>query len=394
MWKIWLLAFHFFWMPEEIKDKLLPIKEDHVANTQQTTDFQQAEIRAIKNLLENKAFALDPVVIDKVLITLQCANENEFKYDNIITIIDYSLPSSHKRLWVFDLNAKKLLFHTYVTHGLNSGTLFSSYFSNKVNSKASSIGIYNTEKSYQGRHGLSLRLDGLDKGFNDNAQSRAIVMHGSWYAEENFIKKYGRAGRSWGCPAVPLRLVKPIIDTIKENSLLVAYHPDEQWTKQSKFLHCVPVHHDNAFHSNSKKTWTEAVLREGILFADLNNNGRREENEPIIGITAEQYQQLFHIKVPLQRMLRRQINGTEYIALTDKEIKTFENKQQEILNSVNFIIPEIKMLRGYYATEMKIISFGTIKEIKYPLKYGIIDFNEKSPIHLRTTNKFVRWIGL
>ena len=106
---------------------------------------------------------------------------------------------------------KKLLFHTYVSHGITSGTLLTNYFSNKYNSKASSIGVYKTEKAYYGREGLSLRLDGLDRSFNDNASNRSVVMHGGWYVDEHFIKKYGRPGRSWGCPALPLNFINPLL---------------------------------------------------------------------------------------------------------------------------------------------------------------------------------------
>jgi hypothetical protein len=143
---------------------------------------------------------LHPDVIEKIRLTLDCAPNTSVQEHPMLTVIDYSLPSSHKRLWVFDLNRKQLLFHTYVAHGLRSGDKFTTFFSNAHNSRASSMGIYRTLKNYLGREGSSLRLKGLEPGFNDNAEGRAIVMHGAFYAEEDFIKKYGRAGRSWGCP--------------------------------------------------------------------------------------------------------------------------------------------------------------------------------------------------
>jgi hypothetical protein len=149
------------------------------------------ELSDINNMLQKEANTLNASVIQKVLTTLKCSLEYNVNHNNILTIIDYSLPSSEKRLWVFDLKEKKLLFHTYVSHGIKSGTLLSNYFSNKYNSKASSIGVYKTNKTYYGRDGLSLRLDGLDSGFNDNASNRYVVMHGGWYVNEPFIKKYG-----------------------------------------------------------------------------------------------------------------------------------------------------------------------------------------------------------
>ena len=114
-------------------------------------------------MLHQNAPALNTEAVNKVLTTLKCASKYNIKHNNILTIIDFSLPSSAKRLWVFDLAKNKLLFHTHVSHGIKSGSLLSNYFSNKVNSKASSIGVYNTEKAYFGRHGLSLKLYGLDK---------------------------------------------------------------------------------------------------------------------------------------------------------------------------------------------------------------------------------------
>src|SRR3990167_1660194 len=128
--------------------------------------------------------ALNTNKIEVIMRALKCANKNDIKHNPILTLIDYSLPSNKKRLWVFDLSENKLLFHTYISHGINSGTLLSTYFSNKFNSKASSIGVFNTEKAYRGRHGTSLKLYGLDQKFNDNAYNRFIVMHGAWYVEK------------------------------------------------------------------------------------------------------------------------------------------------------------------------------------------------------------------
>jgi hypothetical protein len=154
-----------------------------------------------------------------------------------LTVIDYSLPSTEKRMWIIDMQNDKTLFHTLVSHGKNSGENYTTKFSNTPNSKATSLGLFRTENPYYGSNGYSLRLTGLDIGYNDNAMSRAIVIHGAPYVSEKAAKG-NRIGRSWGCPAVAKELAKPIINTIKEGDLVFAYYPDKQWIKDSKFLNC------------------------------------------------------------------------------------------------------------------------------------------------------------
>lgn len=154
----------------------------------------------------------------------------------ILSIVDMSQPSSKKRLYVIDLMSRKLLFNTYVAHGRNSGQLTAMKFSNTNSSFQSSLGFYQTMGTYQGKHGLSLQLKGLEKGFNDNAFSRAIVMHGADYVCEDFIRNTGRLGRSQGCPAVSNAESKPIIQAIKGGSCLFIYSPDPTYLKKSAFL--------------------------------------------------------------------------------------------------------------------------------------------------------------
>jgi hypothetical protein len=154
----------------------------------------------------------------------------------IVTVIDYSLPSSQKRLWVIDMHQQKVLLHILVSHGKNTGGLFAKNFSNKHGSLATSIGTFVTENTYSGSHGYSLRLRGLEPGFNENAKSRAIVIHGAKYATQDFVSQHGRLGHSWGCPAVSPHLAKPLIDHIKGGSLVFAYYPDAKWLQHSKFL--------------------------------------------------------------------------------------------------------------------------------------------------------------
>lgn len=154
----------------------------------------------------------------------------------VITIIDFSLPSDKERLWVLDLSKRKVLYHCLVAHGRNSGYLTAENFSNVPGSNASSPGFYKTGETYSGKHGLSLTLDGLEKGINDNARERAIVMHGADYVSDDFVRKYGRLGRSFGCPAVPEDLCKDIIQTIKGGSCLFIYVPQTSYTSNSHII--------------------------------------------------------------------------------------------------------------------------------------------------------------
>nr|WP_261314606.1 murein L,D-transpeptidase catalytic domain family protein [Vibrio hangzhouensis] len=140
----------------------------------------------------------------------------------LLTIIDYSKPSTEKRFYVIDIEKKSLVFNTYVAHGVNSGKRTATAFSNIINSRKTSLGTFLTDTTYYGSNGYSLRLDGLSKGLNDNARERYIVVHGADYANESFIKKNGYLGRSWGCPALPEKLSREIIDTIKGGSVIYA----------------------------------------------------------------------------------------------------------------------------------------------------------------------------
>ncbi|MDG1277716.1 MAG: murein L,D-transpeptidase catalytic domain family protein [Algoriphagus sp.] len=154
----------------------------------------------------------------------------------VLTIIDFSLPSTEKRLWVIAPEEKEVLLHSVVAHGRNSGELMASKFSNKPESYQSSLGFYMTGETYQGKHGYSLRLDGLEKGVNDQARNRAIVIHGADYANESFAKINGRLGRSLGCPALPSELSTKAINLIKDGSLLFVFAKDENYLSSSQLL--------------------------------------------------------------------------------------------------------------------------------------------------------------
>ncbi len=155
---------------------------------------------------------------------------------HLLTVCDFSLSSNVKRLWVVDVNERKVIFNSLVAHGKNTGEEFAEKFSNIESSLQSSLGFYITETTYNGSNGYSLKLLGMDDGYNDAALQRAIVMHGADYVSENFIKNEKRLGRSWGCPAVPRELAEPIINTIKGQNCLFIYYPDAQYLSNSKWL--------------------------------------------------------------------------------------------------------------------------------------------------------------
>lgn len=161
----------------------------------------------------------------------------KLRNSDMVTIADYSQSSNKKRFYVIDLKNKKLLFNTYVAHGRNTGDEYAISFSNKEGSLKSSLGFYVTEEPVIGSHtGFALMIEGVEKGFNDNALKRAIIIHAADYATENFIKKYGRLGRSMGCPALPPDLNKPIIETIKGGTCLFIYHPNHSYLSDSSLL--------------------------------------------------------------------------------------------------------------------------------------------------------------
>lgn len=155
---------------------------------------------------------------------------------HLLTICDFSMSSNSKRLWVIDLNDKKVLFNSLVAHGKNTGEEFATNFSNTESSLQSSLGFYITDTTYNGDNGYSLKLLGMDKGFNDAAYRRAVVMHGADYVSEEFAAMHKRIGRSWGCPAVPRDLTQPIINTIKGRNCLFIYYPDQNYLSSSEWL--------------------------------------------------------------------------------------------------------------------------------------------------------------
>lgn len=186
--------------------------------------------------LQRIAPAADGEVLRRALDAMQCASSQPGGRSHLLSVIDYSKPSREKRLWVFDLDKRQLLFEEWVAHGKNSGGDVPTAFSNRVNSHQSSLGLYRTGPTYHGRHGRSLRLFGLEPGFNDNSRERAIVMHSAAYADPKVVTQLGRLGRSLGCPALRPAIAQKLIDTVKDGSYLFAYYPQQEWLKRSEFL--------------------------------------------------------------------------------------------------------------------------------------------------------------
>jgi hypothetical protein len=189
--------------------------------------------------LRREAPALDPEVLGLALRSAQCAQRTGHAPDaRHLTVIDYSLPSTERRLWVLDLEERSLLFEELVSHGVNTGENHATEFSNILGSRQSSLGLFRTAGTYTGRNGHSLKLHGLEEGVNHLALERTIVMHGAWYVSEDFLKQHGRLGRSWGCPALDNAVARDVIETIKDGHLVFSYYPDEEWLTSSELLSC------------------------------------------------------------------------------------------------------------------------------------------------------------
>ncbi|WP_253454034.1 murein L,D-transpeptidase catalytic domain family protein [Pseudomonas nitroreducens] len=186
--------------------------------------------------LHRLAPATNTETLRLALSALQCASTQLGGQNRLLTVIDYSKPSRDKRLWVFDLKQRKLLFEEWVAHGKKSGDDMATSFSNRPESFQSSIGLYQTGQTYNGKHGRSLRLLGLEPGFNDNSEERAIVMHAAAYADPKVVPGLGRLGRSLGCPAVRPQVAQKLIDTVKNGSYVFAYYPQQRYLKTSQFL--------------------------------------------------------------------------------------------------------------------------------------------------------------
>lgn len=208
-----------------------------VASAADVPSPQAAPAPGLVAALALQAPTLDRHVLALATAALQCARQRrQVAGDALLGVIDYSRPSTERRLWVFDLRQQHLLFQEWVAHGRNTGANLATRFSNDDGSYMSSLGAFAAEESYIGHNGYSLRLKGLEPGFNDRARDRAIVIHGAPYVNEAIIHSQGRLGRSLGCPAVRPAIAHRLIDTLRDGSFVFAYYPDPDWLHHSQLL--------------------------------------------------------------------------------------------------------------------------------------------------------------
>lgn len=199
------------------------------------TIVEENDYASLYETLELEKKGLDRNTFDVAITGYNKLSEAGKIKNSKLSIVDFSQPSTKKRLYIIDMEAKKLLFHTLVAHGKNSGDIIPKKFSNTNESLQSSLGFYVTAEKYQGKHGLSMRMDGVEKT-NSNARARAIVVHGADYVSEQFVKSTGYLGRSWGCPAVNPELNEPIINAIGNGSALFIYSPQADYVAQSSLI--------------------------------------------------------------------------------------------------------------------------------------------------------------
>lgn len=206
--------------PKDLAANVLFKRAESIYNSLNANNFQLPKIESFSKAYEGFYLLKEKGLIQK----------------DYLTIVDFSLSSKSKRLWVIDMDENKIVFNSLVAHGKNSGADFATSFSNNNESNKSSLGFFATAETYNGQHGLSLKLDGLEKGINDKARARSIVIHGADYVSANFIKAHNRLGRSQGCPALPMELSKKIIQTIKDKSCFFIYHPSSDYIRSSKLV--------------------------------------------------------------------------------------------------------------------------------------------------------------
>lgn len=201
--------------------------------------YQQSESSSV--LHERLAAAapdLDRRVLGTAIDAMQCAVAGGAKPAERLAVIDFSLPSTEQRLWIFDLKHHRLLLQDLVAHGQGSGDNYARQFSNVEGSHQSSIGLFRTQESYIGQHGYSLRMDGLEPGFNDLARQRAIVIHPADYVDPSWISRHGRIGRSHGCPAVRPEVASMVVDSLKGGQFMFSWYPDDHWLASSTLINC------------------------------------------------------------------------------------------------------------------------------------------------------------
>jgi hypothetical protein len=195
------------------------------AGSASAASLAPASVPALEIVLQHEAESLHPQALHAALASWDALRAQGQVQRPLLSIIDYGLPSTAKRLWVFDLASARLVFNELVAHGKNSGEDLAASFSNSEGSFMSSLGAFVTGNAYDGRNGYSLRLRGTEPRVNDRAEARAIVVHGASYVDEGIARLQGRLGRSLGCPAVRPAIARALIDEIKDGSVIYAWHP-------------------------------------------------------------------------------------------------------------------------------------------------------------------------
>ncbi|MHC5200803.1 murein L,D-transpeptidase catalytic domain family protein [Myroides sp. LJL119] len=223
------------WTPE-LEKELLKESSKTLSSNKESYKPEDVALEMYNSLQVNDFQTPDQHVFQIAVKGYLNLKEKGIIKNNKLTILDFSVSSTKQRLWVIDMDNMEIVLQSYVAHGQKTGEEFANVFSNRVNSHMSSLGFYKTAEVYHGINGLSMRLDGLEQGINDNARSRAIVVHGAKYASKKLIDLQGRLGRSYGCPAVPVEVNKQLIDLIKNDSCLFIYHTDSSYHAHSKYV--------------------------------------------------------------------------------------------------------------------------------------------------------------
>lgn len=239
---VYMVTTSFYLSPRKMNVKngisTKKIETLHSVRSEKTTSTVSSSEALYKSITFEEGHELNEEVFFKALTGFENLKKAGLlnQEAHLLTVCDFSMSSNTKRLWVIDTEEKKVLFNSLVAHGKNTGEEFATNFSNTNSSLQSSLGFYITDATYNGDNGYSLKLLGMDKGFNDAAYKRAIVMHGADYVSEEFAATHKRIGRSWGCPAVPRALTQPIINTIKGRNCLFIYYPDQNYLSKSEWL--------------------------------------------------------------------------------------------------------------------------------------------------------------
>jgi hypothetical protein len=231
VYNIFLASIYMFFSLS-IKEKQSNDLQKSVASVY-STSIEEKEMQVYKALKGNRFDLPNSECFTQALKGFYLLKEKGLIKKNILTVVDFSMSSNIKRLWIINMETNEVVLQSLVAHGRNTGDEFATNFSNISESFKSSLGFYTTAEVYNGKHGVSLKLDGLEKGLNDNARNRAVVLHGADYVSESFIKAHNRLGRSQGCPAVPVSLANDIIDLIKGGACLYIYHPSLSKSKKS-----------------------------------------------------------------------------------------------------------------------------------------------------------------